>query len=143
MPTPLTFKGDKKSSKSQKRKHPSSTDLSPDASLGVTHTTSSKAPGPDTASSHPADAAVEEDDTWVSADNASDLAGPIIIVLPSEPLSCVSSDANGTVFAIELENLVEGDPGTAEPHDVRQVWVAQKVAGTGDGLISFKGGSGK
>ena len=64
-----------------------------------------------------------------------------MLVLPSDKPSCVASDANGVVFASELENLVDGDPGTAEPHDVRQVWVVTKVAGT-DGY-SFKGHHGK
>lgn len=41
----------------------------------------------------------------------------------------------------ELENLIEGDPATAEPHDVRQVWVATKVAGS-EG-VSFKGHHGR
>jgi hypothetical protein len=45
------------------------------------------------------------------------------------------------VFASELENLIEGDVRTAEPHDVRQVWVATKVAGT-EGF-SLKGGHGR
>ncbi|KAL4891672.1 FRG1-like family-domain-containing protein [Aspergillus ambiguus] len=82
-----------------------------------------------------------EDQSWVSADTPSDLAGPVILVLSSEPPCCIASDANGKVFASTVENLVDGDPATAEPHDVRQVWVATRVAGTE--AVSFKGHHGK
>lgn len=81
------------------------------------------------------------DDTWVSAESASDLVGPIVFVLPSEPPACIASDTNGKVFASLLENIIDGDPATAEPHDVRQVWVASRVAGTEN--FSFKGHHGK
>ncbi|KAI5291755.1 hypothetical protein KEM54_000547 [Ascosphaera aggregata] len=82
-----------------------------------------------------------EDQVWVSADVPSDISGPVLIVLPSTPPTCVASDALGNVFAMVVENLIEGNPSTAEPHDVRQVWVALKVAGT-EGL-QFKGHHGK
>ena len=39
--------------------------------------------------------------------------------------------------------MIEGDPATAEPHDVRQVWIATRIAGTGEGQVSFKGAHGK
>lgn len=45
------------------------------------------------------------------------------------------------MFASELENLVDGHAGTAEPHDVRQVWVATRVAGSE--AFSFKGHHGR
>ena len=83
----------------------------------------------------------QEDDSWVTAEAATDLAGPVIIVLPSTKSTCVACDANGKIFASELENMVESDPATAEPHDVRQVWVANRVAGTQE--ISFKGHHGR
>ncbi|KAJ5245995.1 hypothetical protein N7468_000978 [Penicillium chermesinum] len=82
-----------------------------------------------------------EDQSWVSADAPSDLAGPVVLVLPSDTPTCIASDANGVVFASELENLIENDPGTAEPHDVRQVWVVTQIAGTDS--VSFKGHHGK
>jgi protein FRG1 len=95
-----------------------------------------------TVSNIPADAEVStEDDSWVSAESAGDLIGPIIFVLPSEPPSCIACDTNGKVFASLIENIVDGDPATAEPHDVRQVWVATRVAGTEN--FSFKGHHGK
>lgn len=83
----------------------------------------------------------DEDQTWVSADLSSDINGPVLIVLPSSPPTCIASDALGNVFAMEVENLIEGNPSTAEPHDVRQVWVASKIAGS-EGL-QFKGHHGK
>lgn len=77
------------------------------------------------------------DDTWVGADLATDISGPIIFVLPTLTPSCLASDAHGKVFCSAIENMVEDDPVTAEPHDVRQVWVASRVAGTQ--TLSFKG----
>ncbi|KAL9040911.1 MAG: hypothetical protein Q9214_004299 [Letrouitia sp. 1 TL-2023] len=83
----------------------------------------------------------EDGDSWVSADVATDIAGPVIIILPSTEPTCVACDASGAVFASNLENVIEGDPATAEPHDVRQVWVANKIAGTEN--LSFKGPNGR
>ncbi|PMD21021.1 actin-crosslinking protein [Hyaloscypha hepaticicola] len=82
-----------------------------------------------------------DDDSWVTAETVGDVVGPIVIVLPSEPPTCVACDTNGKVFASLLENIVEDNPATAEPHDVRQVWIANKVAGTE--TFSFKGHHGK
>ncbi|KLJ10013.1 hypothetical protein EMPG_14569 [Blastomyces silverae] len=131
MVKPLTFKGDKKP---KKRKRPqNNTD---DQSLA-------RRPDPSSNSKeNPEDAsAAEEDQNWVSADTPTDIIGPVVIVLPSSPPTCISCDGNGKVFALEIENLIEGDPATAEPHDVRQVWVATKVAGA-EG-INFKGHHGR
>lgn len=129
MVKPLTFKGDKP----KKRKH-----RTDDSSISTP-----KPPKIAKDSEQAAEDAEEdtEDQSWVSADTPSDLAGPIVLILPSEKPTCVASDTNGKVFASELENLIEGDPATAEPHDVRQVWVATRVAGT-EGF-SFKGHHGK
>jgi len=82
-------------------------------------------------------ATTEEDDSWVTAEVSSDITGPIIFALPTGPPTCIACDANGKVFTSEIENIVEGDLATAEPHDVRQVWVANRVAGTE--YVSFKG----
>lgn len=127
MVKPLTFKGDK-----PKKRKTRDRDTDPDRSA-TPKTRKTAAPTPD--EDNP------DDQSWVSADAPTDIAGPIVLVLPSDVPTCVASDANGTVFASALENLVEGDPGTAEPHDVRQVWVATRVAGT-EGF-SFKGQHGK
>ncbi|KAL8923818.1 MAG: hypothetical protein Q9208_004379 [Pyrenodesmia sp. 3 TL-2023] len=72
----------------------------------------------------------QEDDSWVNADTPGDINGPVVIILPSTPPSCLACDAGGKVFVSELENMVEDDPTTAEPHDMRQVWVASRVVGT-------------
>lgn len=124
MVKPLTFKGDKPKKRKQR---------DPDAEKS---TKTRKTDAPEAANDDN-----PEDQSWVSAEAASDIAGPIVLVLPSDEPACVASDANGTIFASTLENLVEGDPATAEPHDVRQVWVATRVAGTES--FSFKGHHGK
>lgn len=126
----LTFKGDKKPKK-RKRTTPNDadrTDDDPSTSTALT-TTASNAEQPD------------EDDSWVSADVVADVVGPVVFVLPSDSPSCLACDANGKVFASPLENIIEGDITTAEPHDVRQVWVASRVAGTES--LSFKGHHGR
>ena len=140
MVKPLAFKGD--AAPKKKRKH-AARPSSPSAA----------SPPP---SSTPT--AGDDDDTWVAADAASDLAGPVLLVLPppnathsrpstgdSPTITCIACDANGEVFSSALENAIEGaDPSaTAEPHDVRQVWVASRVAGTGEGVVSLKGHHGK
>lgn len=119
MVKPLAFKGDKKAKK-RKAAH-----LEDD----VSHTREQRA------------AEDTDDDSWVTAEAASDITGPVIIVLPSTKPSCIACDATGKVFTSEIENLVEGDPSTAEPHDVRQVWIANKVAGTDE--INLKGHHGQ
>lgn len=121
MVKPLAFKGDKKV---KKRKAPHTefdTESNENKALTVQHATSE----------------VHDDDSWVTADAATDISGPVVIVLPSDRPTCIACDANGKVFAHELENMIEDDPSTAEPHDVRQVWIANRVAGTDQ--ISFKG----
>ena len=86
-------------------------------------------------------AEAEEDDSWVTAEAATDVTGPIIFALPSTRPTCIACDANGKVFTSELENIIESDLATAEPHDVRQVWIANRVAGTDE--TSFKGHHGR
>ncbi|EEQ29619.1 conserved hypothetical protein [Microsporum canis CBS 113480] len=127
MVKPLSFKGDKKSKK-RKRQH--------DDNEGKTIAEPSKPTATDFEAT-----ADEDGQNWVSANAPADIAGPVLIVLPSTPPSCIACDVNGKVFASELENIVEGNPSTAEPHDVRQVWVATKVVGS-EG-ISFKGHHGR
>ena len=81
------------------------------------------------------------DDTWVSAEAVSDVVGPVMIVLPSETPTALACDANGKVFTMPIENIVDRNPSSAEPHDVRQVWVANKITGTEH--HRFKGHHGK
>ncbi|KAL8701977.1 MAG: hypothetical protein Q9224_000245 [Gallowayella concinna] len=117
MVKPLAFKGDKKVKK--RKAAPTDLDTPEEARIrGLTN------------ESH-------EDDSWVTADSSGDINGPVVIVLPSTKPTCIACDTAGTVFTSELENMVEDDPATAEPHDVRQVWIANRIAGTDN--ICFKG----
>lgn len=126
MVKPLSFKGEKKS---RKRKAPDLEPTKADPSAPVSLVSASDA------------IEAVQDDSWVTAEAPTDIIGPVIFALPSQPATCIACDANGKVFAYELENIVEGDLRTAEPHDIRQVWVASKVAGTES--ISFKGHHGR
>jgi protein FRG1 len=132
----LTFKGDKKVSKKRKRaaaataNENSDGEADPQTSKALT-TTSNATSKPTT----------EDDDSWVSAELATDLTGPVVFVLPTTTPSALASDAIGKVFSIPLENIVEDDPTTAEPHDVRQVWIANRIVGTEQ--FSFKGHQGR
>ncbi|ERT01799.1 protein FRG1 [Sporothrix schenckii 1099-18] len=132
MVKPLTFKGDKKV---KKRKHRDrDRDREPDDAARK-RTAVQVAGGDET---------VADDDTWVSAEALGDVSGPVLIVLPgtgdTKP-AALACDANGKVFAMAIENIVDGNPASAEPHDVRQVWVASRVVGTEHFL--FKGHHGK
>jgi protein FRG1 len=127
MPKALTFKGDKPKPKKRKR------------------TQEEKDDGPSTKQLVPsgdAPAEAEEDENWVSVDNVSDLAGPVMLVFPSEPVMSLACDQLGTVFASKIENMVEGVASSAEPHDVRQVFVATRVVGSESDVV-FKGCNGR
>lgn len=128
----LTFKGDKKV---KKRKR-----IDTEEKFGADAGESSKSKELTTSSSRPETDSVE-DDTWVTAEAVGDVVGPILFVLPSEPPTCLACDTQGKVFPSLLENIIDNDPATAEPHDVRQVWVANRVAGTE--TFSFKGHHGR
>jgi protein FRG1 len=138
MVKPLTFKGDKKQKKRKRTDAGEETgqaqDDNPERQL--------KAPKADDANAHP-DAGEDtgEDDSWVSADVVSDISGPVMFVLPSEPPTALACDATGKVFALPIENIVDGNPSSAEPHDVRQVWVANRIVGTEN--FRIKGHHGK
>lgn len=126
---PLAFKGDKP----KKRKRVDASDEAsllpnnnPELSVSKSENVLEKSP---------------DDDSWVTAEAVTDIVGPVVFVLPSDPPTCLACDSNGKVFASQLENMIERDPSTAEPHDVRQVWIASKVAGTE--TFSFKGHHGK
>jgi protein FRG1 len=131
MVKPLTFKGDKKP---KKRKRTEATEgAGQDDDPGRKQVKAAKAAAD-------ADEA-ENDDSWVSADAVTDVSGPVMFVLPTEPPTALACDANGKVFTLPVENIVDGNPSTAEPHDVRQVWVANRIAGTEH--FRFKGHHGK
>ncbi|KAF2719585.1 hypothetical protein K431DRAFT_286553 [Polychaeton citri CBS 116435] len=139
MVKPLSFKGDKKVKKRKRttaEELPSSTygndgggELAPATKYHEVPTTT-------------AEADEDEENTWVSADALLDIAGPTVLVLATSPPTCLACDAMGRVFTSKLENLVDGRPGTAEPHDVRQVWVANRVVGS-EGRFTLKGFHGR
>jgi protein FRG1 len=133
MVKPLSFKGDKKSKKRKRNIDTNERFGDGDVDLDVKNEAAISKTGDEDPT--------EADDSWVTAEQAGDLMGPIVFVLPTEPPSCIACDTNGVVFASSLENIVDDDPSTAEPHDVRQVWVANRVAGTE--CFSFKGHHGK
>ncbi|KAK5678632.1 hypothetical protein LTS10_009076 [Elasticomyces elasticus] len=122
MPKPLAFKGDKKPPP-KKRKRAAQDDEAKQL-----------APQQPEIST--------DDDAWLSALSPSDISGPILLVLPTTPPTSLSTDALGSVFPQKIENLVEGLPDSAEPHDVRQVWVATRVVGSED-KFTFKGSAGR
>lgn len=137
MVRPLSFKGDKKP---KKRKRESRDDDGAGAGQSESKSKSSKV-----SDSKPppaeADENAENDDSWVSADVVSDVSGPVVFVLPTDPVTALACDAIGKVFTLPVENIVDGNPATAEPHDVRMVWVANRIAGTEH--YRFKGHHGK
>lgn len=130
MVKPLSFKGDKKPKK-RKRTDGESSTAAADASSGDIVKTEKAAPAEDAG----------DDDSWVSAEALGDVTGPVMFVLPTEPPSCLACDAHGKVFTDPIENIIDNNPATSEPHDVRQVWIANKIAGTEN--FRFKGRYGK
>lgn len=138
MVKPLSFKGDKKAKK--RKRGPGE---EPSAG-GAAEDNGGKKQQVGKAAARAAedgDDNVENDDSWVSADVVSDVSGPVMFVLPTEPPAALACDANGKVFTLPIENIVDGNPATAEPHDVRMVWVANRIAGTEN--YRFKGSQGK
>lgn len=127
MVKPLSFKGDKKPKKRKRAEADPSIE--------------NKGAGPsDLAVAAPVEDE-EHDDSWVSAEAIGDVQGPVMIVLPTEPPTCLACDANGKIFTDPIVNIIDGNPTSAEPHDVRQVWVANKIYGTEN--FRFKGRYGK
>ena len=124
----LSFKGDKKPPKKRKRAHNEDDDDNEDAP--------SKQLVPAT------NAGPEEDDNWVSADALSDVSGPVVLVLPTTPVTCLAADAMGKVHASPIENMVEDEPRSAEPHLVSQVWITTRVVGS-EKEFTFKGHHGR
>lgn len=122
---PLSFKGDKKL---RKRKRNDPTD---EPTAQPTDNTQSQS-----------DPNSQDDTTWIIPDNASSLLGPTIIILPTNPPTCLASDPDGTVFASPLENIIDNDPRTAEPHSTQQVWVTTRVVGMKDSQVTFKASHG-
>lgn len=135
MVKPLRFKGDPKP---KKRKRIAATTLTEDSRSSII-TASAVAQQ---------DSNVEDDNTWVSADAASDVSGPIMILLPTSEehpvAAALACDSAGMVYAMPVENLVDGmAASSAEPHDVRMVWVANKVVGAKEEDINDNNGKDK
>ncbi|KAM0441212.1 hypothetical protein ACHAPT_000518 [Fusarium lateritium] len=129
MVKPLTFKGDKKP---KKRKRTEAEKAARDQTeAGPSDQQLQKKPEEE----------AEGDDSWVSAETTTDVVGPVMIVLPTDTPSALACDPSGKVFTLPIENIVDGNPATAEPHDVRQVWVANRVSGTES--FRFKGHHGR
>lgn len=126
MVKPLSFKGDKKPKKRKRTEAESTTEGAGSNDLAVARAEEDGG---------------EHDDSWVSAEVVGDVVGPVMLVLPTEPPTCLACDANGKVFTDQIENIVDANPASAEPHDVRQVWVANKIYGTEN--YRFKGRYGK
>jgi len=142
MVKPLTFKGDKKPKKRKREHRDDGAAEADDSGNQVATTGGSSSKGSTKAARAAADEDnVENDDSWVSADAVDDVSGPVMFVLPTEPLTALACDANGKVFTLPIENVVDANAATAEPHDVRMVWVANKIAGTEN--HRFKGSAGK
>jgi protein FRG1 len=123
----LSFKGDKKPHKKRKRTDNDVDDIDAPASKQLVPS---------------ADAEPEDDDNWVSADALADISGPVMLVLPTEPVTCLASDAMGKVHASAVQNMFEDEPRTAEPHLVSQVWIATRVVGS-ENEFTFKGHHGR
>lgn len=138
MVKPLTFKGDKKPKKRKRENRDDGRAEAGDSGNQVAASGSSSSKAARVAADEDN---VENDDSWVSADAVGDVSGPVMFVLPTEPLTALACDANGKVFTLPIENVVDGNAATAEPHDVRMVWVANKIAGTEN--HRFKGSAGK
>jgi|SRR5687767_3311477 protein FRG1 len=127
MVKPLSFKGDKKPKKRKRAEKPTDAGPSDDDARA--------------AQVQKLDEDTDNDDSWVAADSPADVAGPVMFVLPTDKPSALACDPSGEIFTIPIENIVDGNPATAEPHDVRQVWVANKISGTEN--YRFKGHHGK
>ncbi|EJP65911.1 FRG1-like family protein [Beauveria bassiana ARSEF 2860] len=136
MVKPLSFKGDKP----KKRKRTRAVDGADDAGAGSSSSKQLRKTDNDD-NNKGDDEPPADDDTWVAADAPSDVSGPVMFVLPTEPAAALACDASGKVFTIAIENIVDANPATAEPHDVRQVWVANRIAGTEH--FRFKGHHGR
>ncbi|KAI6888341.1 actin-crosslinking protein [Hortaea werneckii] len=145
MVKPLAFKGEKPKKRKRTQKDEagdSKEDGAPNPKTVATTATTSHASN----QQHQQTEDAAEDENWVSAEHLSDIAGPIMFVLPTtrspHPPTSLSVDQLGKVFAQKIENLVDGLPDSAEPHDVRQVWIATRVVGS-EGDFTFKGHHGR
>lgn len=82
----------------------------------------------------------DEAEGWTDADSLEDLQGPIMITYAFDAAVSLVADARGSVFTIPLEpdSVKLSD---AEPHDVRQVFVAASILSRAAGVVSLKNGA--
>src|SRR5208282_232840 len=67
----------------------------------------------------------DEEEGWVNAESLDDIStGPLFITFASSPPIAVASDPLGKVYAYVLKS----DDENVEPDDVRQVWIATRLA---------------
>ncbi|KAF8458009.1 FRG1-like family-domain-containing protein [Terfezia claveryi] len=117
MVKPLTFKGDKKIKK-RKRKEDVDDDNADEGG-----------------SSRPAAIAktsgtTDELEGWVTMEQPEELTGPIMFTFAATKPVCMACDATGKVYASVLKNIEGDNLNTAEPAEVKQVWVITKIHGT-------------
>jgi protein FRG1 len=85
----------------------------------------------------------EEEEGWIDAESLEDISsGPLFVTFASSPPIALAIDPFGKVHAAPLKlKAEEEDLAHAEPDDVKQVWIATKLAGSSK--ISLKTASGK
>lgn len=117
MVTKLKFKGDKH--KKRKRDHNDPDD--PGTSVNV---------------------AGDEEEGWIEAESLEDIgSGPLFITFASSPPVALASDPFGKVYASPLMKEEDGYATNVEPDDVKQVWIATRLAESSK--ISLKTANGK
>jgi protein FRG1 len=85
-----------------------------------------------------------DDQGWVDAASLEDIStGPLFITFNSSPPVALASDPLGKIFASALKVKYEEDVefSNVEPDDVRQVWIATRLAESSK--ISLKTATGK
>lgn len=82
---------------------------------------------------------VDDEEGWLDADCLEDITGPTIVLFNYETPVSLCADSRGSVFTLPLDP-VPSSLSDAEPHDVRQVFIASSLAGRPAGSISLKNG---
>ncbi|KAL7271248.1 hypothetical protein RUND412_006016 [Rhizina undulata] len=72
----------------------------------------------------------EDEEGWIDSEILEDINGPVIFTFAATRPICLACDATGKVYASPLDNVDGEDLSTAEPTDVKQVWIATKIHGT-------------
>ncbi|KAI5811450.1 FRG1-like family-domain-containing protein [Peziza echinospora] len=133
----LTFKGDKKTKKRKRTKE----DVSEEAEGGGGEGSSSTAIATTTTTTATTGHGTDEPEGWVTMEAQEELVGPIMLTFAATKPICLACDATGKVFASILETIEGENLHTAEPLEVKQVWVVTKIHGSDS--YSFKSHHGK